>query len=112
MRAGEDGGVGVVAGVDSAVQRSAGSALHCRAAGSHIPPPPVGWRITRSHPEGNQLWFLFLRRRILVLVFAGGKAQQRQMHISPRAFCRGMWCVQDREEQFYRWQQLTRRERG
>lgn len=36
------GGVGVVAGVDSGAQRSAGSALHCRAAESQIPPPPVG----------------------------------------------------------------------
>lgn len=62
-------------------ERSAGSALHCRAAESQIPPPPpVGRRLTRSNPEGNQLWLLFLRRRILVSVFAGESATATDAH--------------------------------
>lgn len=61
-------------------ERSTGSALHCRAAESQIPPPPVGRRFTRSNPEGNQLWLLFLRRRILVSVFAGESATATDAH--------------------------------
>lgn len=56
-----------------------------------FPSPPVGWRFALFNPGVNQLCLLFLRRCILVSVIAG-KHQQQQMHISPGAFCPGMWC--------------------
>lgn len=72
---GSGGWVGVVAGVDSG-SAAQGSALHCRAAESQIPPPPpVGRRFTRSNPEGNQLWLWFL-----VSVFAGESATATDAH--------------------------------
>lgn len=109
-------GGGVVAGVDSRVQRGICFALLRGGGGEQrtfrsLLCLAVGRRFTPFNPGGNQLWLLcFFYGHILVSVFAG-KAQQRQMHISPGAFCPGTWCVQETEEQFYRSnQQLVSRE--